>query len=172
MKPANVISTSYGLTEAEITPFYAQRQCSEYAKLGLMGVTVLYSSGDSGVAGADGTCLPPEGRTLHRMSNRNRCLILLLGPGAGRVFNPTFPGTCPYVTSVGATMMQQNKTVFDPEEACMEMIYSGGGFSNYFAIPNYQKDAVDYYLEHYNPNYPPNIWNSTGTVCFLMFRRL
>ncbi|KAG8221268.1 peptidase S8/S53 domain-containing protein [Butyriboletus roseoflavus] len=144
VKPANVISTSYGSTEAEITLFYAQRQCAEYAKLGLMGVTVLYSSGDSGVAGPGDACLPPE------------------GPGAGWVFNPTFPGTCPYVTSVGATMVQRNKSVSDPEEACMENIYSGGGFSNYFAIPDYQKDAVGCYLKNHYPSYPLNIWNSTG----------
>ena len=48
----------------------------------------------------------------------------------------------------------------------MEKIYSGGGFSNYFAMPEYQKDAVDNYLTNYYPNYPSTIWNSTGTVGF------
>ena len=68
-KPANVISTSYGYNEADLSPFYTSRQCAEYkaylflylislahkefryAKLGLMGVTVIFSSGDDGVAG-------------------------------------------------------------------------------------------------------------------------
>jgi tripeptidyl-peptidase-1 len=82
------------------------------------------------------------------------------------IFNPSFPGTCPYVTSVGATMVKPNATVTQaqPEMACMEVIYSGGGFSNYFTMPSYQKTAVDYYLQNYPPNYPPNIWNSTGMV--------
>lgn len=62
VKPAHVISTSYGYNEADLTLFYAQRQCAEYAKLGLMGVTVLYSSGDNGVAGAQGLCLNPNGK--------------------------------------------------------------------------------------------------------------
>jgi tripeptidyl-peptidase-1 len=53
----NVISTSYGYNEADLTPAYEQRQCNEYLKLGLQGVTVLYSSGDYGVAGNGGACL-------------------------------------------------------------------------------------------------------------------
>ena len=64
VKPAYVISTSYGYDEADLTPFYAERQCAEYAKLGLMGITVLYSSGDDGVAGNGGVCLNPNGKGL------------------------------------------------------------------------------------------------------------
>lgn len=60
-KPANVISTSYGMNEADVTPAYAIRQCNEYGKLGLAGVTVLYSSGDDGVAGNGDICLDPDG---------------------------------------------------------------------------------------------------------------
>lgn len=59
VKPANVISTSYGFTEVMATPAYEIRQCNEYGKLGLMGVTFLYSSGDNGVAGVNGVCINP-----------------------------------------------------------------------------------------------------------------
>jgi len=145
--PANVISTSYGYNEADLSPFYTARQCAEYAKLGLMGVTILYSSGDYGVAGNGGLCLNSNGRQTT----------------GGKIFNPSFPGTCPYITSVGATMVPPNSTVYEPETACEEVIYSGGGFSNYFAMPDYQKTAVEYYLTNYYPNYPSTIWNSTGT---------
>jgi tripeptidyl-peptidase I len=31
--PAYVISTSYGYSEADLTPFYTARQCAEYAKV-------------------------------------------------------------------------------------------------------------------------------------------
>ncbi|KAF9243181.1 peptidase S8/S53 domain-containing protein [Melanogaster broomeanus] len=120
--------------------------CAEYAKLGLMGVTVLYSSGDDGVAGNGNYCLNPDGSQT----------------ADGMIFNPSFPGTCPYITSVGATMVKPNASVLEPEMACMEVIYSGGGFSNYFAMPEYQKGAVDYYLTNYYPDYPATIWNSTG----------
>ncbi|KAN0081321.1 Peptidase S8/S53 domain containing protein [Tylopilus felleus] len=146
-KPAYVISTSYGMNEADVTPFYAERQCAEYAKLGLLGVTVLYSSGDYGVAGIGGLCLNSTG-----VPSTN-----------GNIFAPSFPGTCPYVTSVGATMVKPNASVFHPEVACMEVIYSGGGFSNVFAMPDYQKDAVQCYLTNHHPNYPLSVWNSTGT---------
>lgn len=47
-KATNVISSSYGYMEGELTPAYQRRQCYEYAKLGMQGVTVLYSSGDFG----------------------------------------------------------------------------------------------------------------------------
>ncbi|KAH7883306.1 peptidase S8/S53 domain-containing protein [Phlebopus sp. FC_14] len=144
--PANVISTSYGYNEADMTPAYAARQCAEYAKLGLMGVTVLYSSGDDGVAGGNDLCLNADGTQTQN----------------GTIFNPGFPSSCPYVTSVGATQLSPGKSVFDSEDACEQVIYSGGGFSNYFAIPDYQKNAVSSYLKTYPPAYPSNIWNSTG----------
>lgn len=65
-------------------------------------------------------------------------------------------------------MVPPNSTVYEPETACEEVIYSGGGFSNYFAMPEYQMSAVEYYLTHYYPDYPADIWNSTGKVysCF------
>ena len=55
-------------------------------KLGLLGTTVLYSSGDYGVAGNGGNCINP---TTGLYSS---------GPD-GIKFNPSFPGTCPWVTS-------------------------------------------------------------------------
>ncbi|KAG9312230.1 peptidase S8/S53 domain-containing protein [Chiua virens] len=146
VKPANVISTSYGDNEAHLTRVYASRQCAEYGKLGLMGVTFLFSSGDTGVAGNGNRCLDPNG----------------FQSVFADIFNPTFPSTCPYVTSVGATQIDPGKTVLDPESACEQVIFSGGGFSNYFGLPDYQKDAVTSYLKNTPPSYPGNIWNSTG----------
>jgi hypothetical protein len=72
---SNVISTSYGYNEADLTRPYTARQCAECAKLGLMGVTVLYSSGDNGVAGSNNACLNPSGSQSAR----------------GKRFNPGFP---------------------------------------------------------------------------------
>jgi len=145
---SNVISTSYGYNEADLTPFYANRQCNEYGKLGLLGVTMLFSSGDNGVAGNSKYCL---------LSNGTQST-------SGNIFNPGFPATCPYVTAVGATQVSPNKTVLDPESACQEVIYSGGGFSNYFTMPSYQKNAVSKYLMDSPPSYPPDIYSSSGNV--------
>lgn len=129
-----------------------------------MGVTVLYSSGDSGVAGNGNLCLNPDGSQT----------------ASGKIFNPSFPSTCPYVTSVGATQgidifstdfgdvfiicftVNPGSTVFQPESACEQVIYSGGGFSNHFAVPDYQKDAVKSYLKNHPPAYSKKIFNSTG----------
>ncbi|KIK63943.1 hypothetical protein GYMLUDRAFT_40152 [Collybiopsis luxurians FD-317 M1] len=152
-KPAAVISTSYGYNEADLTPFYVHRQCNEYAKLGLMGVTILYSSGDSGVAGNSDLCLDEDGS---QSEDGNR-------------FNPTFPATCPYITSVGATQVPAGKTVYDPEVAAARVtasgvFYSGGGFSNVFQVPDYQKYAVAGYLKDFKTdNFTSSAYNSSGT---------
>ncbi|KAH7906634.1 peptidase S8/S53 domain-containing protein, partial [Hygrophoropsis aurantiaca] len=146
VKPANVISTSYGYNEADLSLKYAVRQCNEYGKLGLMGVTMIFSSGDNGVAGNGNICLNSDG-----VQNTT-----------GKIFNPSFPATCPFVTAVGATQVSPGQSVFEPENACEKVIYSGGGFSNYFATPEYQKTAVTEYLSQHPPAYPSSIWNSTG----------
>ncbi|KAJ7261227.1 subtilisin-like protein [Mycena rebaudengoi] len=143
IKPANVISTSYGYNEADLSPAYTARQCAEYAKLGLMGVTVLYSSGDNGVAGSNFNCLSSSDDPT----------------APATVFNPSFPSGCPFVTSVAATQINFGAKVTDPETACD---FSGGGFSNYFAMPGYQKDAVTNYLRANPPPFPADVFNSTG----------
>jgi tripeptidyl-peptidase-1 len=66
-------------------------------KLGLMGVSVLYSSGDYGVAGNGGQCIN-QTITPGNSTYTN---------GDSGKFNPSFPGTCPYVTSVGATQVSE-----------------------------------------------------------------
>ncbi|KAK7059628.1 subtilisin-like protein [Favolaschia claudopus] len=149
IKPANVISTSYGYNEADLSPAYTARQCAEYAKLGLLGVTVVYSSGDNGVAGNSALCLNPDGTQTR----------------GGKIFNPSFPSTCPFITSIGATQVNPNATVFQPESACQQVIFSGGGFSNYFGIPDYQKGAVEGYIKaHLTPSpYPAGVYNTSGT---------
>jgi len=53
-------------------------------------------------------------------------------------FTPGFPASCPYVTAVGGT------EAWGPEVA---WIASSGGFSNYFARPWYQRDAINAYLD-------------------------
>ena len=75
-----------------------------------------------------------------------------------------FPATCPYVTVVGATQINPGSNVTQPESACEQAIFSGGGFSNQFAMPAYQKRVVHQYLKKYKPDYSADIWNSTGIV--------
>ncbi|RPD61015.1 subtilisin-like protein [Lentinus tigrinus ALCF2SS1-7] len=148
--PAHIISTSYSYDEYELTPAYMERQCAEYAKLGLMGTTVLYSSGDYGVAAYSNNCLNPDGSVS----------------SDGKIFAPAFPSTCPYVTSVGATQVNPGAKVTDPESACAQVIYSGGGFSNVFKMPDYQKSSVEKYLTKYPPPYSTDIYNATGSRAY------
>eukprot|EP01095_Lingulamoeba_sp_RSL-Kostka_P008966 TRINITY_DN3059_c0_g1_i1.p1 TRINITY_DN3059_c0_g1~~TRINITY_DN3059_c0_g1_i1.p1 ORF type:complete len:626 (-),score=136.34 TRINITY_DN3059_c0_g1_i1:34-1875(-) len=68
-----------------------------------------------------------------------------------------FPASSSYVTSVGATLAYPttNGTEF-------AIHWSGGGFSNYFPRPDYQKEAVDYYLNT-NKNLPdPSYYNASN----------
>ena len=80
-KAPNVISISYDDQEATSSSGFAAsiRQCNEFMKLGLQGVSVLVPSGDHGVGPTCGT----DGSFFIR-----------------------FPSSCPYVTTVGATMVK------------------------------------------------------------------
>ncbi|MCJ1435182.1 hypothetical protein MMC27_004553 [Xylographa pallens] len=151
--PASVISTSYGSNEADLTPAYEVRQCNEYMKLGMAGVTILYSSGDNGVAGNGAQCC-----------TKAKCAGGTYNSGGSGTFNPSFPGTCPYVTSVGATQIVPGASVTAPEEACETVIYSGGGFSNVFAMPSYQSSAVKSYFTNHKPTYTATQYNNSQTV--------
>ncbi|KAF2862217.1 subtilisin-like protein [Piedraia hortae CBS 480.64] len=158
--PTKVISTSYSYNEHDLSPAYQTRQCHEYLKLGMMGVSVLYSSGDYGVAGNRGTCINGTGEDAPYRDNN------------GGRFNPSFPGSCPYITSVGATQVKANTSITayqrggrgsptQPEEACESVIYSGGGFSNVFGLPDYQRNAVASWWRNHPPPYGADRFNNS-----------
>jgi len=113
-------------------------------------------------------------KDLDRLSIQVNWVVRLSSYGFMICGTAGFPATCPYVTSVGATQINPGSNVTQPESACEQVIFSGGGFSNHFAMPAYQKKAVHQYLKKYKPNYPPELWNSTGIVrektFFLAFR--
>jgi tripeptidyl-peptidase-1 len=75
------------------------------------------------------------------------------GPGASCLTNdgkkttrflPTYPAACPYVTAVGGTVN------IEPEAA---VDFSSGGFSDTWARPDYQDDAVQAFLDDH-----PEAW--------------
>jgi tripeptidyl-peptidase I len=89
-------------------------------QLGARGVSVLFSAGDGGVGGS--------------LSDGPECTNFL----------PTFPSSCPYVTSVGSTYN------YAPEVGSS---FTSGGFSNVFKTPSWQKAAVrDYMGKLYSKN--------------------
>jgi tripeptidyl-peptidase I len=148
--PTNVISTSYSYNEGDLTFKYEQRQCDEYMKLGLQGVSMLFSSGDYGVAGNGGQCFDS--------------LTGAYNNGSKGLFNPAFPATCPYVTAVGATQLLNGTSVRGKESAAARVIFSGGGFSNFFPMPDYQKEAVASYFTNSNPPYGAERFNNSKFV--------
>ncbi|KAF2706003.1 subtilisin-like protein [Pleomassaria siparia CBS 279.74] len=153
-EPTKVISTSYSSNEHDLTPAYENRQCNEYMKLGLMGVSVLYSSGDYGVAGNPNQCINGAGSDAPSQN----------GTLGGR-FNPSFPGSCPYITSVGATQVKPGVDIMttktQQEMACETVIYSGGGFSNVFPLPSYQASAVKGWFKDHPPPYTSEQFNNS-----------
>lgn len=140
-KPTNVISISYGGQEADLPASYQQRQCNEFMKLGLQGVSIVVASGDAGVEGAEGC----------------------LGPNA-TIFSPDFPATCPYITTLGATYLPSGADVNSDAEVAVTRFPSGGGFSNIYPIPDYQASAVSTYLTEHTPPYAS--YASTGNDSF------
>ncbi|QUC20437.1 uncharacterized protein UV8b_04678 [Ustilaginoidea virens] len=137
--PTSVISVSYGGPEYLSSAAVLQRQCNEFMKLGLQGISVVFASGDDGVANPSGYCLGPH----------------------HDIFVPDDASGCPYVTSVGSTMLPPGAKVGDPEVATTRFS-SGGGFSNVFDKPSWQSNAVGNYLLRHNPNYLAYI--TTGGV--------
>lgn len=109
-KPTNVITISYGGQEFGFSMAYQRRQCNEFMKLGMQGISIFVASGDSGVGGR------PSG-------NDNGCINQT-------IFQPDFPATCPYITTVGATTLPTGANVNADEETATTRFGSGGGFSN------------------------------------------
>ncbi|GAW11384.1 hypothetical protein ANO14919_007280 [Xylariales sp. No.14919] len=148
--PASVISVSYGRNEIDRPPSYTTRECMEYMKLGLMGVTLMFSSGDTGVSGISGRCVMENG------------VPTPVGAPYGR-FNPLFPASCPWITSVGGSALPPNGSVGDREVVAYQFS-PGGGFSNMFPLPDYQAAAVaSYYAEH-DPGYNSSRYNNSQAV--------
>ncbi|KAH6626494.1 peptidase-like protein [Chaetomium sp. MPI-SDFR-AT-0129] len=110
------LTTSYGENEQSVPPKFAETVCNMIGQLGARGVSVLFSSGDTGVGSA---CQTNDGKNTTR-------------------FLPTFPASCPFVTSVGGTRY------VNPEQA---VSFSSGGFSDLFPRPAYQEAAVSGYLD-------------------------
>ncbi|KAJ7616318.1 family S53 protease [Mycena polygramma] len=112
-----VVTTSFGIDEDRAN--IAVKLCHLYLGLSARGVTSVWSTGDNGVGGQGSD----EDKTCTQ-------------------FVPNLPSTCPYITAVGATQVITNGN--STREVAAH--FTGGGFSNLFAVPDYQKAAVSSYL--------------------------
>ncbi|CAK7208697.1 hypothetical protein SBRCBS47491_000179 [Sporothrix bragantina] len=173
-RPTNVITISYSNVEQALPAAYLQRQCLEVLKLGLQGVTVVQSSGDNGVGGAPGSRGDPH--------------MGCQGPNR-TVFSPRSLADCPYVLSVGATVVKERPptnssaiVVIDKKslenrneereakstffEAAPISFSTGGGFSNIFAMPDWQQIAVQDYLAQASLGFIGYSGHTTGSGLF------
>ncbi|KAF2850132.1 tripeptidyl-peptidase-like protein [Plenodomus tracheiphilus IPT5] len=90
-KLPQVLTTSYGEDEQSVPVEYAKKVCDMIGQLGTRGVSVIFSSGDTGVGSA---CQTNDGKNTTR-------------------FLPIFPASCPFVTSVGGTYrVEPEKAVY------------------------------------------------------------
>merc|ERR1712187_385803 len=131
-----VHSVSYGNDEVQQSGAQYMYTCNTaFMKAGVRGLSILFASGDQGVCGRSGC-----GLIWHS------------------VFHPDFPGASPYITTVGGTDFAGAEI---GEETAWRS--GGGGFSDTFGQPDYQKDVVAAYLADKDANFPPqNLWNATG----------
>lgn len=118
----HIFSVSYGDHERTLSVEYMIRISAEFQKIGVRGVSVLFASGDDGAG-------------CHRFENETY------------TFEPDFPASSPYVTTVGGTMFTGMFT--DVNEKGNDI--SGGGFSNVFEMPKYQVETVAGYLNSSTP---------------------
>ncbi|KAF8262652.1 peptidase S8/S53 domain-containing protein [Lactarius quietus] len=127
--PQTIVIT-YGSYEHVVSLDYATYACNLFARLGARGASVLAASGDDGVGPENCQFKDSYGNSYVR-------------------FFPTFPSTCPWVTSVGGTMGH------DPGVAARFHGggYSSGGFSAYFPRPLYQDPAVPAFLQNLGGRY-------------------
>ena len=129
----SVISISYADDEPSVPKPYAHKVCDLLGLLTCRGVSIISGSGDGGAKG---------GRNATCRSNDDRHKEMTIA---------TFPASCPWVTSVGAVTNRQ-----DPPRGAD---FSSGGFSDFFPLPDWQKDAVREHISelkghlsgYYNP---------------------
>jgi tripeptidyl-peptidase-1 len=135
-----VHSVSYGNDEKQQTSVQYMYSCNTaFQKAGVQGRSILFASGDQGVCGREG------------------CGFGIFGPKSAK---PDFPGGSPFITVVGGTNFA-GAGIGDEEV----WNAGGGGFSNTFAIPAYQADAVKAYKANPDANLPDQKklqWNNTG----------
>jgi tripeptidyl-peptidase-1 len=155
--PPLVVSISYSDDEEHIfnvAASYAHSMDTLLIKMGLRGITVLMASGDDGVTG-----LRPEFERIPRTEMCNQS-------------GPQWPSGNPYITTVGATIILNAEDFAKPffktseEVVCSSevggIITTGGGFSNVYAMPDYQREAVSAYLKTSRVPTTPGFFNASG----------
>ncbi|KAF7324468.1 Subtilisin-like protein [Mycena sanguinolenta] len=142
--PPQVLTTSYGFdTEASLSESLTVAMCNSYMQLTARGVSILFASGDGGVASTPGV----------------QC--------TNKPFPPTFP-TCPFATLVGATSGSAPETGASPLRwwffqllPSAVMAYVLHSSLQYSANLTTEADAVNAYIASIGTEYAGR-YNTTG----------
>jgi tripeptidyl-peptidase I len=155
-----VHSVSYADDEGTLSLDYMSRIDAEFQKAAAVGISIFFAAGDNGVTAST------PGEPL--------C--------AGNRWQPSFPSSSPWITSVSGTQFsdqwQPGCTAQAPQGLLQytcerqeivsstttgSRITSGSGFSNVFATPGYQKSMVDSYVSNVLVKSVPSSWyNASG----------
>ncbi|KAF2745280.1 tripeptidyl-peptidase-like protein [Sporormia fimetaria CBS 119925] len=125
----HVLTTSYGEDEQSVPAEYAKKVCDLIGQLGSRGVSVLFSSGDTGVGSA---CQTNDGKNTTR-------------------FLPIFPASCPYVTAVGGTTRTNPEEAVDFSSGGFSDLWARPAYQN-AAVSAYLEKLGDQWEGLYNPN--------------------
>lgn len=161
--PPSVTSLSYGMSERHVDKYlgagYVVRSETEFVKMAVLGLTVIFSSGDTG-CGSLGK--PP-------MSE------LTCSDG----LNPSWPANSPHVTAVSSTYMTRfatpdcvgpnatdcsHRSMGETAVSLRNGIFwtTGGGFSMAQDAPKWQAAEVKNYVRQHARNVPLDQYNSRG----------
>lgn len=128
-----VISNSYGDDEQTVPEKYARRVCNMIGQLGMRGISILESSGDTGVGAA---CLSNDGKKTPQ-------------------FTPQFPGTCPYITAVGGTQALEPEVAWVASSGGFSNYFEQPSYQS-TAVEGYLSNELN------NPSYYEQYFNKTG----------
>jgi len=121
-----------------------ERINTELMKMGMIGVSVFAASGDGGNHFSFGPFKPfGANSNLARTLNQISCNYTL----------PTFPAASPWVTAVGASQMVSSTNGYSAIGCSTQTgggITGGCGFSWQFAMPSYQTQFVNSYLNAFS----------------------
>lgn len=123
----NVITTSYGENEQSVPQSYANMTCSLYAQLGARGVSMLFSSGDTG---AGYYCARNDEKYTPR-------------------FEATWPASCPFVTAVGGTYAMNPERAVSFSGGGFSEFFPRLAYQDE-AVPRYIESMDPYWDDFYN----------------------
>ncbi|TPX14437.1 uncharacterized protein E0L32_005401 [Thyridium curvatum] len=123
------LTTSYGEDEQSVPRPYVEKVCQMFGQLGARGVSILFSSGDTGVASA---CQTNDGKNTTR-------------------FLPIFPAACPHVTSVGGTRYVEPEYAVSFSSGGFSDVFPRPRWQD-AAVGKYLEKLGDQWKGLYNPN--------------------